>query len=218
MSVLTIDVVSDVICPWCYLGKRRLEQALALVPEIKTQVRWHPFMLDPTIPAQGVDRAEYMRAKFDDEDRLQQIHLHLKSAGAESGLDYQFDKITRTPNTMDAHRLIRWAGEADLQGEMVEELFRRYWIDGEDIGNHGILTMAAIAVGMDGDATHARLHHDDGIAEVREEVEMAQKIGVTGVPTYIIAGQYGISGAQDPAELARAMREIYEKAESQAAK
>lgn len=212
MNTITIDIVSDVVCPWCYLGKKRLEAALKLVPEIQAEVRWHPFMLDASIPPQGLDRAEYMKAKFPDDDQLQQVHLHLAEAGKEVGLNYQFDKIRKSPNTMDAHRLIRWAAEAGLQDAMVEELFRRYWVDGEDIGNHGVLTRAAEAAGLDGHAVHARLHHDDGVREVAEQIDMAQRIGVTSVPTFIVAGQYGIAGAQDPQVLANALKEISQKA------
>lgn len=217
MSKITIDIVSDVICPWCYLGKKRLEEALRLVPDIEAEVRWHPFMLDPALPPQGADRTIYMREKFPDQEQLHQVHLHLTEAGKQVGLDYAFDKIRRTPNTMDAHRLIAWAGQAGKQDAMVEELFRRYWVDGEDIGNHGVLTEAAQAAGMDGHAVHARLHHDTGIDHIHEQIEFARSIGVTGVPTYILAGQYGISGAQEPEALAQAIREISEKASPESA-
>ena len=209
--MLTIDVVSDVICPWCYLGKKRLEKALSLVPELETQVRWHPFLLDPGLPPEGKDRKQYMEEKFPDTERIHQVHLHLTEAGKEVGLAYNFDAITRTPNTLDAHRLIAWAGPAGKQNEMVEELFRRYWVEGQDISDHHVLTEAAMAVGMDGHAIHHQLHHDDSIDFVMGSVEHARQIGVEGVPTFIIAGQYGISGAQDPETLAKALKDIAEK-------
>ncbi len=211
MTKLTIDIVSDVICPWCYLGKKRLEAALKLIPELEVEIQWHPFLLDPHLPPEGADRDSYMKERFPDQDQLQQVQLHLSEAGKAEGLHFAFDKVTRTPNSMDAHRLIAYAGGKGLQSELVEELFRRYWVEGEDISNHGVLTQAAEAAGLDGYIAHALLHKDEGLDHVREKIAFAQKIGVTSVPTFIFAGQYGVAGAQEPEALAQAIREIVEK-------
>ena len=146
---MKIEVVSDVICPWCFLGKRRLDKALALVPEISTEVIWRPFFLDPSIPAEGLSREKYMKDKFGNRD-LKAMHKPLEEAGAKDGVPYEFDKITRTPNTLDAHRLIRWAKQAGKQEALVEALFLAYWRDGKDVGDHKVLVEAGTVVGMDG--------------------------------------------------------------------
>ncbi len=128
-----IDVVSDVICPWCFLGKRRLDKALAQLDGLDVEVAWRPFMLDPTIPKEGKSRHDYMMEKFG-EERLKTIHDPLIKAGAEDGVPYRFDAITRTPNTLDAHRVIRWAHTSGKQHDVAERLFMDYWNEGKDIG------------------------------------------------------------------------------------
>jgi predicted DsbA family dithiol-disulfide isomerase len=206
-SMITIDVVSDVICPWCFLGKRRLDKALSLIPDVKVEVVYRPFFLDPTIPADGLDRQQYMESKFGPE-RLKTIHDPLIAAGKEDGVPYHFDKITRTPNTLDAHRLIRWALPAGKQAEMKEALFKAYWSDGKDVGNHETLADIAASVGMDRKTILNDLASDKDKPEVLAETQQAQQMGITGVPTFIINHKYGISGAQSAEMLADAIKKV----------
>lgn len=202
---IQIDVISDVICPWCFLGKRRLDKALALLPDVKTEVVFRPFYLDPTIPAAGVDRHAYMEAKFGAE-RLKTIHDPLIAAGKEDGVPYAFDKISRTPNTLSAHRLLRWALLAGKQHDVAEALFMAYWNEGRDVGDHAVLAQISSACGMDGLKVQADLATDKDSDAVLKEMAMAQKMGVTGVPTFIINRKYGVVGAQSAEALADAIR------------
>ncbi len=207
---MKIEVVSDVICPWCFLGKRRLDKALALVPEVSAEVIWRPFFLDPTIPAEGLSREKYLRDKFGNRD-LQAMHAPLEIAGAKDGVPYHFEKITRTPNTLDAHRLIRWAKQAGQQEAVVEALFVAYWRDGKDVGNHSVLAEVATTVGMDGKEISLLLSQDTDKRAVMEEVQKSYQLGVQGVPTFIIDEKYGVSGAQEPEALAATLRQVSAK-------
>ncbi|HWA30723.1 MAG TPA: DsbA family oxidoreductase, partial [Rhizomicrobium sp.] len=146
---MQIDIVSDTVCPWCFIGKRRLEKALALRPEIEFDVRWRAYRLDPSIPPEGVDRKEYMRAKFGDNPNRLAMQEALNQAGESEGIAFAFDRILRSPNTLDSHRLIRWSATAGVQNEIVERLFEAYFEEGRDIGNHDILTEIAAEAGMD---------------------------------------------------------------------
>jgi predicted DsbA family dithiol-disulfide isomerase len=203
---LTIDIVSDVVCPWCYLGEKRLEQALAeeAGPIV---VRWRPYQLDPTIPEGGLDRAEYMEKKFGKSGRLQSVHDNLTRLGAEVGLPFAFDKITRSPNTLDAHRLIRWAASAGVQSRVVDRLFEAYFVEGRDIGDRVALTEIAAECGLDADLVERLLAEGADSEVVRQEVEQAQAMGVSGVPFFIFAGRLGVPGAQEPSALRQAMAE-----------
>jgi predicted DsbA family dithiol-disulfide isomerase len=203
--MISIDVVSDVICPWCFLGKRRLDKALSLLPDIEAEINFRPFFLDPTIPSEGLDRHEYMAAKFG-EERLKTIHDPLIKAGKEGGVPYHFDKITRTPNTMDAHRLMRWAKLEDKQLDIAEALFMAYWNEGRDVGDHQVLADIAEAHGMNREKVFTALASDQDKQEVLAETSQAQKMGVTGVPTYIINRKYGVVGAQSAELLAEQIR------------
>jgi predicted DsbA family dithiol-disulfide isomerase len=203
--VISIDVVSDVICPWCFLGKRRLDKALALIPDVKAEIIFRPFFLDPTIPWEGLDRREYMTAKFG-EERLKTIHDPLIKAGKEDGVPYHFDKITRTPNTMDAHRLLRWAMVEGKQPDIAEALFMAYWSEGRDVGDHQVLADIAKAHGMNREGVLKALDSEQDKTEVLSETTQAQKMGVTGVPTYIINRKYGVVGAQTAELLAEQIK------------
>ena len=200
---LTIDVVSDVVCPWCYLGEKRL--AAALEGEGPVVVRWRPFQLDPTIPPEGLDRAEYMERKFGRGGRLKEVHDRLVALGREAGAPFAFDRIERAPNTLDAHRLIRWAGSTGAQGAVVDRLFRAYFVEGRDIGDRGVLVDIASQCGLAGDLVAQLLEEGADIEAVRTEIAEAQAIGVTGVPFFIVAGRLGLSGAQDVEVLKRAI-------------
>lgn len=202
----TIDVISDVICPWCFLGKRRLDVALAAMDK-DVFIRWRPYLLDPTIPPQGLDRQQYMLDKFGAE-RLQTIHDPLIEAGQEIGVPYNFDLITRTPNTLDAHRLIRWAHTVERQTELVERLFMAYWSEGKDVGNRDVLAQCAGEAGINAEQIRELLDTEQDVAETHAEIEHATNIGVTGVPTFILAQSYALAGAQSPEVLADAILRV----------
>jgi predicted DsbA family dithiol-disulfide isomerase len=199
VKTISVDVVSDVICPWCFLGKRRLDKAIALLDGIKVEVNWRPFFLDPTIPKEGMSRRTYMENKFGAE-RLKTIHDPLIAAGKEDGVPYAFDKITRTPNTGDAHRLIRWSHDGGKQHDVTERLFMAYFSLGLDIGDRAVLVKIAGEAGMDSPDVSAKLESDADVDAVNAEVERAYRMGVTGVPCFIFAQKQGMMGAQ-PAEV-----------------
>jgi len=205
-SEMNIEVVSDVVCPWCYVGKRRLEAALAQSDDAAVAVRWRPFQLDPTIPPQGHDRRAYMRAKFRDDARLAEVHARLRAVGAEVGIDFDFEAISRSPNTLDAHRLIRWAAASGVQDEVVERLFSAYFEHGRDIGDRSVLAEIAGECGMDAEAVEQKFAGDGDGEAVRAEIDEAQSLGVTGVPFFIFASRFAVSGAQSPEVLARAIK------------
>ena len=163
MKAISIDVISDVICPWCFLGKRRLDKAIALLAGIKVEVNWRPFFLDPTIPAEGMSRRTYLENKFGTE-RLKTIHDPLIAAGKADGVPYAFDKITRTPNTMDAHRLIRWSHVGGKQHDVSERLFMAYFNGGLDIGDRTVLAKIAGEAGMDASEVSTKLDSDADVA------------------------------------------------------
>ena len=219
-QVLTIDVVSDVVCPWCYLGEKRLEEALSeeAGPVV---VRWRPYQLDPTIPEGGLDRTEYMEKKFGKSGRLQSAHENLTRLGAEVGVPFAFDKIKRSPNTLDAHRLIRWAASAGVQAEVADRLFKAYFVEGRDIGDRGVLLEIAGECGLDAGEVEKLFADDADIDLVREEIEQAQAMGVSGVPFFIFGGRVGVPGAQEPSVLrqaiAQARQEMAEGANAPAA-
>jgi predicted DsbA family dithiol-disulfide isomerase len=204
-QALTIDVVSDVVCPWCYLGKKRLARALAQEGGDPILVRWRPYQLDPTIPREGLERNAYMRAKFGDSSRLQAVHARLEALGAEEGIAFAFSRIARAPNTLDAHRLIRWATVGDLQDHVVDRLFSLYFEEGEDISDRTLLVETARGCGMDAEVLAKLLEGDDDIREVQDEISKAQGLGVTGVPFFILADKFGVPGAQDVGVLAQAI-------------
>jgi predicted DsbA family dithiol-disulfide isomerase len=203
-ETLTIDVVSDVVCPWCYLGEKRLDAALADEP-LPVAVRWRPYQLDPTIPEGGLDRTEYMEKKFGKGGQLKTVHDNLVRLGTEVGLPFAFDEIKRAPNTLDAHRLIRWAASAGKQGQVVDRLFRGYFVEGRDIGDRAVLLKIADECGLDRGLVEKLLADGADADAVRQEIAQAQAIGVTGVPFFIFAGRLGVSGAQDVSMLKRAM-------------
>src|SRR5271165_3053420 len=201
---LVIDIVSDVVCPWCYLGEKRLDAALEQEPQ-PVAVRWRPYQLDPTIPEGGLDRAAYMEKKFGKSGRLQAAHDNLVRLGAEVGLPFAFDKIKRAPNTLDAHRLIRWSASAGVQPLVVDRLFRAYFVEGRDIGDRKVLIDIAGESGLDAGLVEDLLEQKADADAVRREIAEAQAICVTGVPFFIFAGRLAIPGAQDSGMLRRAV-------------
>ena len=205
---VNIDIVSDVMCPWCYIGKRRLEKALEMVPEIEADVRWRPFQLDPTLPAEGKDRKQYLAEKFGGIDQAKALYQNVVNAAAGEGLELQVDKIERSPNTIDAHRLIRWAATTGAQDAVVERLFQLYFMEGADLTKRELYCQVAEEAGMDRALVEELYENDTDIDEVKEEINVAGRIGVTGVPFFIFDNQYAVSGAQDSEQLANVLRQI----------
>ncbi len=203
-ETLAIDVVSDVVCPWCYLGEKRLEAAVA-EESLPVAVRWRPYQLDPTIPEGGLDRGEYMARKFGRDGRLETIHDNLVRLGAEVGLPFAFDRIRRAPNTLDAHRLVRWSVSTGAQAKVVDRLFRAYFVEGRDVGDRAELLAVAADCGLDAGIVERLFAEGADIDSVRKEIAEAQAIGISGVPFFIFAGRLAVPGAQDVALLRRAM-------------
>jgi len=201
---VVIDVVSDVVCPWCYIGKRRLEQAIALNPDIPVDVQWRPYFLNPWVPRAGMSRADYLTKKFGSVDRYRSIAARVAAAAASVGLVYAVDKIARQPNTLDCHRLILWA--ADDPGRMKQRLMDLYFAEGGDLSDPEVLVGAATACGLDGDAIRERLASDADVDRVEREARSAQEAGIDGVPCFIFGGKFAVSGAQEPAYLADAIK------------
>jgi predicted DsbA family dithiol-disulfide isomerase len=208
---LTIDVISDVVCPWCYVGKRRLEAALselaAREPALRPFVSWHPFQLNPDLPREGIDRRAYVEGKFGGPERARQVYERIRAVGAEVGIAFAFGAIARQPNTRDAHRLISWAqaqGDADA---LVERLFRAYFLDGRFIGDHAILAAIAGEAGLDADAARAHLASEQGDEAIVAMDRRVRELGVEGVPFFIFEGRIAVSGAQEPQVLLDAIAE-----------
>jgi len=207
MDILTVDVVSDVMCPWCYIGKRRLDRAQVLAPDVEPVVRWRPFRLDATIPPEGIDRQEYLDKKFGREKAIE-MYTQIQETGEVEGIVFAFDRITRSPNTLNAHRVIRWAEVGEQQDAVVERLFELYFTEGEDIGETSVLLDAAREGQMDVDFIEEVLATDRDIDEVEKEIALAHELGVQGVPTFVIDQQHILVGAQSAEFLADALVQI----------
>lgn len=213
---MLVDVISDTVCPWCYIGKKRFDRARAERPGIDMDVRWRPFQLDPTIPPEGVDRHAYLERKFGP-DRARHIGDAIREAGEEAGITFNFDRIERTPNTFDSHRLIRWAASAGCQNEMVDILFRRYFEDGEDIGDRKVLVDAAREAGMDHELVAYLLIHDKDAELIRHEDRTAREMGISGVPTFLFEQAYAVMGAQEVEGYVRCIDKVAAKLAERAA-
>ena len=196
---MQIDVISDTVCPWCFIGKRRLMKAMAQRPDIAFDVKWRPYRLDPTLAREGMDRQVYMRLKFgDDPNKIVEMHKLIIAEGAKDDIAFDFAAITRRPDTLDSHRLIRWAEAAGVQDEIVEQLFIAYFENGEDIGDIRVLSDIADLCGMDGVEIAELLETDTDLALVEREDQIAREMGVTGVPAMIFGGKLAVSGAREP--------------------
>jgi predicted DsbA family dithiol-disulfide isomerase len=195
---MQIDIISDIVCPWCFIGKRRLEKALVMRPEIETEITWRPFQLNPDMPAEGMARADYIATKFGDSGHSRRIHQTIAEAGATVGIDFAFDKIKRSPNTRNAHRLIRYATKQGAGNDVVTRLFEGYFLQGRDVGDIATLAKIAAEAGLDEREARAFLSGDSERDEIVAEDRNARRLGVNAVPCYIFAGQYAISGAQEP--------------------
>ena len=214
---LVIDVVSDVVCPWCFIGKRRLENAIALRPDIPVAVRFRPYFLNPWVPREGISRDEYLTAKFGSVEAYKGIAGRVVAAAHEEGLTYRPELVRRQPNTTDCHRLIHWAEAKGKSAEMKQRLMELYFRDGGDLTDVNVLVQAAADVGLDADDTRKRLATDEDVARVSADAQEAADKGISGVPTYVFAQKYAVSGAQAPDLLARAIRQVSAEVNAQAA-
>ncbi len=214
-----IDVISDAICPWCYIGKRHLERALEILEKDRLHftVAWHPFQLNPDMPVEGVDRQKYREAKFGGPERARQIDERITGTAATVGLDFHLEKLTRTPNTVNAHRLIRFAGQKGVQDDVVEALFDAYFCRGADIGDAKVLAEIGNNGGLDDEEVLAMLASDEGRKEVLAGDQMARNAGIQGVPSFALQGHVLFSGAVPADEMAAAFHRAWEVLKSRAA-
>ena len=203
---LAVDVISDVICPWCYVGKRRLEKAVAAIGG-PVAVRWLPFQLNPAMPKEGVSRREYRTKKFGSWERSQELDARVVAVGEAEGIHFAFDRIERTPNTLDAHRLIGLAEKQGVQDAVVEALFRGYFTEGRDISNRQTLLDVVAKAGLDRHGAEAVLNSDGGLEAVKDADALARQLGVDGVPFFIVNGTLTLSGAQQPGAFLEAFRQ-----------
>jgi predicted DsbA family dithiol-disulfide isomerase len=201
----TVEVISDVICPWCWIGKRRLEKAVAAFGR-QVNVRWLPFQLNPTMPKDGISRREYRTRKFGSWERSLELDAHVAAAGKTEGIDFAFDRIERTPNTLDAHRLIWLAEKEGVQDRVVEALFRAYFTEGRDISKRPTLLDVVADAGLDRRQAEALLESSERLEAVREADELGRRFRVDGVPFFIVNGETTLSGAQPPDAFLEALR------------
>jgi predicted DsbA family dithiol-disulfide isomerase len=206
-----IDIISDPICPWCFIGKTRLDRALEANPSHDFIIEWHPFQLNPTMPAEGMDRREYLEAKFGGQQGALDVYGQIDKTARESGIEMNFGGIKRTPNTIDAHRLIHWAGIEGKQNAVVDRLFKAYFQEGRDISEHSVLTRIATAVGMDTEATRRLLESDADADDIRARDADARRKGIQGVPAFVVANEYVVQGAQPTETWSNIIKEIQEK-------
>jgi len=217
LKPLTIDIVSDVVCPWCYIGKKRIEDALKLVPEVPVEVHWRPFFLNPWVPREGLSREDYLTTQFGSVDAYKGIAQRVVAAAGEERLSYRPELVKRQPNTIDCHRLIHWADAKGKAAEMKQRLMELYFRDGGDLSDAEVLVKAAADCGLDADDVRKRLATDEDVALISALAQDASNKGISGVPTYVLAQKYAVSGAQDPELLARAIRQISAEVNAQAA-
>jgi predicted DsbA family dithiol-disulfide isomerase len=204
-AALHIDVVSDVVCPWCFIGKHRLETALALVPDIAVAINWRPYFLNPWIPREGIDRQTYLETKFGSAERYAVIAERVAAAAAMEGLLYATDTISRQPNTLDCHRLILWSRSATDPGRMKQRLMELYFSEAADLTDPNTLIQAAADCGMDGDLVRRLLASDADVDRVEADANAAKEAGIDGVPCFIFGGSVIVTGAQSPEYLANAI-------------
>jgi predicted DsbA family dithiol-disulfide isomerase len=208
---LRIDVVSDVVCPWCFIGKRRLEKAIALRPDVPVSVHYRPYFLNPWVPREGISRVEYLTTKFGSVDRYKANAQRIVAAAREEGLTYNLDAIARQPNTIDCHRLILWSGATGDPARMKQRLMALYFTEGADLSDSEVLVGAARDCGMDADEVRSWLATDKDVAVVEAEAQTAKEAGIGGVPCFIFGGVLAVSGAQAPEYLADAIERAVAK-------
>lgn len=215
--MVTLDIISDPICPWCYIGKARLDAAIAETGINPFQTHWRIFELNPDMPPEGMDRKAYLEAKFGGPEGAEQVYSRIRREAERSGLDLDFERIARTPNTFDAHRLIRWAQAQGVQDRVADELFRRYFEQGADISDHAVLLDVAEAAGMEREVVARLLEGDAEREALREEEESIRGMGVQGVPCFVIGGKYVLQGAQESETWKQVLTELDQAIRKQAA-
>jgi predicted DsbA family dithiol-disulfide isomerase len=217
LKPLTIDIVSDVVCPWCYIGKHRIEEALKQVTDVPVEVHWRPFFLNPWVPREGISREDYLTTKFGSVEAYKGIAGRVVAAAEQEGLSYRPETVARQPNTIDCHRLILWAEAIGKAAEMKQRLMELYFRDGGDLTDINVLVQAAADCGLNAEDTRRRLSTDEDVALVSARAQEAADKGISGVPTYVFAQKYAVSGAQDPQMLARAIRQVSAEINAEAA-
>jgi predicted DsbA family dithiol-disulfide isomerase len=203
-----VDIVSDTVCPWCFIGKRRFEKALALSGRNEIMVAWRPFQLNPDMPAEGMAREAYLAAKFGNGSRVQQIYGAIAETGKEEGIEFHFERIKRMPNTLAAHRLVRFGAKQNQQDAVVENLFRAYFVEGRDVGSTEVLVDIAVESGIERAAAEAYLEGAEDRDEIVSSDLYARRLGINGVPCFIVNRRYAVSGAQPP----EAFQQVFELA------
>jgi predicted DsbA family dithiol-disulfide isomerase len=200
---LLVEVVYDLVCPWCYLGSRRLRRTMARRPDLLFDLAWRGFLLNPDMPRSGMARADYVLRKFGGEDRARRLYASITEIGRAEQVEFRFERIRRTPSSVDAHRLVRWAARQGRGAEIVEALFAAHFTDGRDIGDHGVLAAIAGSSGLDITAARLHLRGDDDVDAVHADNLRAHRLGINGVPCFIVAGRHAIAGAQEPEVIER---------------
>lgn len=200
---MLIDFIFDPACPWCYIGKRRLQRALALRPHMEAEISWRPFLLNPEIPPEGIDRTAYLIKKFGSETRLGRVYGAVGEAGLSEEINFDFDNIRLTPNTVDAHRLVCLAGRSGKAEDMVEALFNGYFVNAQDIGDPGVLVKIGESIGLGRRKLRAYLKSNEDTDFIFKENALVHRLGISGVPSFVFSGDMIISGAQEPRVLAR---------------
>ena len=198
---MQLDIFSDTICPWCYIGKRRLERALAMRPQPGLAIRWRAFQLNPGMPTDGMNRQQYMAAKFGSIERAQRLYETVARVGASEGIDFRFDRILRTPNTVKSHRLLYLAAQARRQSELLDLLFAAYFTAGGDLSSSALLLQVAAEAGLDPVEAEAAIEDQSPIGAALNEDFQARRQGINGVPYFVFNGRFGLSGAQEPEAL-----------------
>lgn len=216
-QTVKLDILSDPICPWCYIGKTHLDKALAEVPNHPFVIEWHPFQLNPDMPDSGMDRREYLERKFGGKEGAVRAYAPVVENAENAGLKIDFEGMQRTPNTLDAHRLIHWAGIEGKQSEIVDALFDAYFVQARDIGDHEVLADIADSVGMDAAVVLKLLQSDADREDIRKRDSHSREMGVSSVPTYIVANQHAVPGAQPPEMWGKVIGEIMSQIEASSA-
>ncbi|MEM9641899.1 MAG: DsbA family oxidoreductase [Pseudomonadota bacterium] len=212
--VTRLEILSDPVCPWCYIGKAKLDRALEKRPDHPFNIQWRPFQLNPDMPTEGMDNATYLSAKFGGPEGARKVYARIEQTALDAGIDVDFSRISRKPNTINAHRLLHWAGIEDRQGLVANQLFHRFFKLGQDIGATDVLLDVAKTVGMDHTVTQRLLEGDADMAEIRAADARARDMGVTGVPTFILGGKYVLTGAQETDVWLSVIDEIVEKSQA----
>jgi len=202
---VVIDVISDVVCPWCYLGKRRLESALKLRSDIETEIHWRPYLLNPQVPREGMARVDYLSRKFGSDERFRPAHERLTRLGKEEGVEFHFERIVRQPNTLDAHRVIGWAEEAGKAAPVVENIMRAFFTEGKDLTDNEVLVEVAGQSGLDSEAVRRDLASDRDLELTQKAAAAAADGGISGVPFFIFNSRFALAGAQEPEQLVSAL-------------